>query len=101
MQPTRGEPVHFGATSAGERGTGFASSVLGIMHERNFRAEDCDARPRAGPPRKLLDRLRDAIRLKHYSRRTEEAYAGWARRFILFHGKRHPRDLGEAEVTTF
>jgi hypothetical protein len=43
-----------------------------------------------GQPPKLLDRLRDAIRVRHYSLRTEEAYAAGVRRFILFHGKRHP-----------
>jgi len=50
---------------------------------------------------KLLDRLRAEIRLRHYSIRTEETYVDWARRFILFHGKRHPRDMGAAEVTAF
>jgi integron integrase len=50
---------------------------------------------------KLLDRVRDAARLRHYSRRTEEAYVSWIRRFIVFHGVRHPRDLGEPEVTAF
>ena len=53
------------------------------------------------PPPKLLDRLRDKIRLKHYSIRTEEAYAQWVKRFILFHGKRHPRELGGPEVEAF
>ena len=52
-------------------------------------------------PPKLLDRLRAAIRLKRFSRKTEEAYVGWTRRFILFHGKRHPSEMGEVEVTTF
>jgi len=52
-------------------------------------------------PPKLLDQLRAAVRLRHYSPRTGEAYAGWARRFIVFHGKRHPRALGAAEVTAF
>ena len=52
-------------------------------------------------PPKLLDRLRQASRLRHYSRRTEEAYVGWIRRFIVFHGKRHPREMGEPEVTRF
>jgi hypothetical protein len=52
------------------------------------------------PPR-LLDRLRDAIRRRHYSRRTEEAYVHWTKRFIYFSGKRHPSELGEAEVTAF
>lgn len=50
---------------------------------------------------RLLDRLRDRIRLKHYSIRTEHAYADWVRRFILFHGKRHPCELGAQEVEAF
>ena len=50
---------------------------------------------------KLLDLVRDAIRVRHYSRRTEHAYVSWIRRFIVFHGKRHPRELGEQEVTAF
>jgi integron integrase len=54
----------------------------------------------AAPPR-LLERVRAAARLRHLSRRTEEAYAGWIRRFILFHGKRHPDAMGAAEVVAF
>ena len=50
---------------------------------------------------KLLDQVRDVIRLKHYSIRTEQSYVDWIRRFILFHGKRHPRDMTEAEVSSF
>ena len=58
--------------------------------------------PASGPPQpRLLDRVRDAIARKHYSSRTEEIYVHWIRRFIHFHGKRYPRDLGEAEVTAF
>ncbi len=52
------------------------------------------------PPR-LLDRVREAIRTRHYSRRTEESYVLWIKRFIFFHGKRHPANMGEAEVTQF
>jgi hypothetical protein len=48
-----------------------------------------------------LARVRDKIRLKHYSIRTEQAYVEWIKRFILFHGKRHPRTLGAAEVEAF
>src|SRR5438876_3422491 len=51
--------------------------------------------------RKLLDQVRDAIRARHYSRRTEECRVGWIRRFIVFHGKRHPMEMGEAEITAF
>jgi len=41
------------------------------------------------------------LRVRHYSLRTEEAYVGWIRRFIVFHGKRHPREMGKEEITTF
>lgn len=52
-------------------------------------------------PPKLLDRMRDALRARHYSDRTEQTYLEWARRFILFHGKRHPAEMGAAEVGAF
>lgn len=54
----------------------------------------------AGAPR-VLDQVRNAIRRRHYSYRTEQAYIHWIKRFIYFHGLRHPRELGEAEVTAF
>jgi integron integrase len=50
---------------------------------------------------KLLDQVRQLMRLRHYSLRTEEAYIGWIRRYILFHGKRHPRELDEKHVFEF
>jgi len=50
---------------------------------------------------KLLDQVRNKIRLKHYSYRTEQTYVDWIKRFILHHGKRHPRELGAAEVEAF
>ena len=50
---------------------------------------------------KLLDQLRGRLRVKHYSIRTEQSYVEWVRRFVLFHGKRHPRDLGATEVEAF
>jgi integron integrase len=53
------------------------------------------------PKKKLLDQVRDAIRLKHYSIRTEEAYVHWIKRFILFHQKRHPREMGTLEIEQF
>lgn len=49
----------------------------------------------------FMDEVRAAIRVRHYSIRTEQAYLDWTRRFILFHGKRHPRDMGEREVAAF
>jgi len=51
--------------------------------------------------KRLLDQVRELIRTLHYSRRTEEAYVDWIRRFILFHGKRHPRDMGKVEIEAF
>ena len=53
------------------------------------------------PAPKLLDRMRNHLRTRHYSIRTETAYVDWARRFILFHGKRHPQEMGGAEVEAF
>jgi integron integrase len=50
---------------------------------------------------KLLAQVRTAIRLRHYSRRTEEAYLWWIRRFVAFHNRRHPLDLGQADVSAF
>ena len=54
-----------------------------------------------GRPRRLLDQVRDAVRVRHYSHRTEQAYVAWIKRFILFHDKRHPAEMGEAEVSGF
>jgi len=53
------------------------------------------------PKPKLLDQVRDAIRVKHFSMRTEEAYVHWIKRFIIFHEKRHPLQMGEQEVSKF
>jgi integron integrase len=50
---------------------------------------------------KLLGQVRAALRLRHYSRRTERAYVSWTRRFILFSGKRHPSEMGESEISGF
>lgn len=54
-----------------------------------------------GSPPKLLDQLRDRIRLKHYSLRTEQAYMQWVKRYIYFHGKRHPAEMSKSEVESF
>ncbi|MBX9627414.1 MAG: integron integrase [Gemmataceae bacterium] len=57
--------------------------------------------PTVPPPPKLLDRLRAACRVRHLSPRTEDAYHDWSKRFILFHGKRHPDTMAEPEVNQF
>jgi len=53
------------------------------------------------PPRKLLDQMRDILRARHYSIRTENIYVEWVRRFILFHHKRHPKEMGTPEIEAF
>src|SRR6266542_1046802 len=50
---------------------------------------------------RLLDQVRTVIRVKHFSLSTERAYVGWIRRFILFHHKRHPKDMAELEIRQF
>src|SRR5215470_7185461 len=61
--------------------------------------------PREGfipnPKLKLLDQVSEVMRFKHYSLRTERTYRDWIRRYILFHGKRHPREMGGVEVSSF
>jgi len=82
-------------TSAAARG----KASLFLPGLTSFRVRETPP-PYPSRPR-LLDRVRAAIRARHYSRRTEEAYVDWIRRFILFHGKRHPSDMGVPEVTAF
>jgi integron integrase len=60
-----------------------------------------DISTHGSPPPRLLDRVRGVLRARHFSRRTEKAYVAWIRRFILFHGRRHPDVLGAAEVTGY
>jgi hypothetical protein len=67
---------------------------IAVMAERILRA------PPAGKP-KLLDQVWDVIRRKHYSIRTEQAYIDWIKRFIIYHGKRHPGEMSEQEAAEF
>jgi integron integrase len=67
---------------------------------RQQTSDDVTGGSSAGEP-KLLDEVRARVRTKHYSIRTEWAYVDWIKRFILFHGKRHPRSMGAAEIETF
>ena len=53
------------------------------------------------PEPKLLDKVRSELRTKHYSKKTEEAYTNWIKTFILFHNKRHPKDMGAEEIKAF
>jgi hypothetical protein len=57
-----------------------------------------DARPAEPQKPKLLDRLREALRSRHYSPRTEQTYRHWLKRFIFFHNVRHPAEMAEPEI---
>ena len=52
-------------------------------------------------PKKLLDQVRDAIQVKHYARNTEQSYVYWIKKYILFHNKRHPKEMGTGVVHAF
>ena len=70
---------------------------IDITHDAALAVHESEPAPK---PR-LLDRIRAAIRARHYSRRTEEAYVAWIRRYIVFHGKRHPAEMGAPEITRY
>ena len=72
-------------------------------HGRNgaVLGRDAASSPVPGRPPRLLDQVRQCCRVRHYSLRTERAYIGWIRRFIVANDKRHPRDMGAVEVTAF
>jgi integron integrase len=74
------------------RGAGTLPCLFATVRERGSQSGDS--------PR-LLDQVRNAIRVRHYSRRTEKAYVCWVRRFVLFHGKRHPAEMGGPEVRAY
>jgi integrase len=91
-RPHRGARMHASA---------FYDSVLTGSIDRGLRVcEPGGEGPDARRP-KLLDQVRTTLRLHHYSRRTEHAYVGWIRRYILFHGKRHPAEMGAEEASHF
>lgn len=90
---------------------------MGVTRPKNLRMHsEPPSPPPAGPadspdtldqavlkpdPPRLLDRVRGELRVRHYAFRTEQSYVQWVRRFILFHGKRHPAEMGAAEVGVF
>lgn len=81
--------------------TALVTHYVGILNyfRHNINGDDVmDEPPR---PKKLLEQVQDVIALKHYSPRTGETYSHWIKRFILFHGKRHPKDMGAPEIEQF
>jgi integron integrase len=79
-----------------ELAAGFRYSTVSLCSRRVR-----ETGPPAPRPPRLLDRVRQALRARHYSPRTEEAYVAWIRRYIVFHGRRHPVEMGAPEVTRF
>jgi integron integrase len=71
------------------------------LNGNRFERSTAVSAPATPPKPKLLDQVREAIRTRHYSYMTEKAYVGWIKRFIFFHNKRHPSEMGEAEIGGF
>jgi integrase len=80
---------------------GDATPALPAVYSKTAPGQNNGGRAMTTRPNTLLDQVRDAIRRKHYSIRTEDAYVRWIKRFILFHDKRHPRDMGAPEIEAF
>jgi hypothetical protein len=81
---------------------GIAGQVRYVAGGDHAPAGTARERVPTGIPRpRLLDRVRERIRARHHSRRTEKAYIHWIKRYIFFHDKRHPAEMGAAEVTSF
>ena len=77
------------------------SAKIYPLNRNRFEGNATVNAPVSPPKPKLLDQVRQAIRTRHYSLKTEEAYVGWIKRFIFFHNTRHPLEMAEAEVSQF
>ena len=77
------------------------TSAASASSEHTIMATDSSRRTQTSQPPRLLDQVRHIIRMKHMSRRTEEAYVSYTRQFILFHNKRHPKDMGVSEIRAY
>ena len=75
-------------------------SKVTSLADHRLKAIPRSPQPAAAKPR-LLDQVREAIRTRHFSPSTESAYVGWIRRFILYHNKKHPSEMGEEEIGHF
>jgi integron integrase len=77
------------------------SAKIYPLNRNQFERSPKASAPVTPPKPKLLDQVRQAIRMRHYSYMTEKAYVGWIKRFIFFHNKRHPVEMSEAEIARF
>ena len=75
--------------------------MLFILHIVNLAHPKFSGKHAMTKSPKLLDQVRDKLRVKHYSIRTEQSYTDWIKRYILFHGKRHPSEMGAGEIEAF
>jgi hypothetical protein len=71
------------------------------LNRNRFEGGTAGSAPASSPKPKLLDQVRQAIRTRHYSYRTEKAYVHWIKRFIFYHNKRHPAEMAETEIARF
>jgi hypothetical protein len=81
-----------------------ASNVFRLNRNRIYASQPAltaGGAPSSGAKPKLLGQVRQAIRMRHYSPRTEETYVHWIKRFIFFHNKRHPAEMAEPEIARF
>jgi Phage integrase, N-terminal SAM-like domain len=93
LEPLRDAGEYIMETAIPRRINGFHAR----LENREFSVTP-GAAPASPPKPKLLDQVRQAIRRRHYSDRTEKAYIHWIKRFIFFHNKRHPADMAETEI---
>lgn len=77
------------------------SAKVSPLNRNRFERSSAGGAPATNSKPKLLDQVRQAIRTRHYSYRTEKAYVHWIKRYIFFHNKRHPIEMGEAEIARF
>jgi len=76
-------------------------NVRDVAYARNLNGGSQDCSPVIGVKPKLLDQLSEALRSRHYSRRTEQTYCLWVKRFVFFHNVRHPAEMAESEINAF
>jgi hypothetical protein len=93
-RPWQGKGAHGGSRSDGSR------EWLAFRKAARFQRVPLTTTPAAPQPR-LLDQMREALRSRHYSPRTEQSYCRWVRRFVLFHEVRHPAEMAEPEINAF
>ena len=74
---------------------------LGFQGKGVCRSSSVDVPTNSARPPKLMDQLHEAFRSRHYSRRTEQTYCHWVKRFIYFHNVRHPAEMAEPEINAF